>query len=712
MDSDDDVSMNMSVGNVSGMRMEDSMEDSMDAQSFLTSNTPQQVGQQQQRRLFANRSGNVLDNDDMNMSGFIHRPPALVDSDADLTHASVLDTSIAFSIGPDHSFADVIALSIPDLPSPAAQHEELLAMAYRCQRRGLLQTSKWLLELVSSLPFAEEETAEIPVNSDTIDLPPDEMVIYLLAKTYFDMKEFQRAAHTLRNCSSPCALFLKLYSKYLAGERMREEQEPDPIKEPKRNANPEIDGVRKELKQLLAKGMKDPFLFYLMGLVLRDLGLELKAKDVFIAAVAAEPLLWCGWVELTSLCSNKSQVNDLCSVVPVHWIRHHFHAYAALELYAQEAISMFETLHSSYPSSSWLAASCALAHYNVRDYETAGNVFTQLRTMEPFRLENVDAYSNILYVQENKETQLSQLAHDVMKVDKYRAETCCVLGNYYSCKGVHEKAIVYFQRALQLNRKYLSAWTLLGHEYLEAKNTTAAVAAYRKAVDVNQRDYRAWYGLGQAYELMKVSLFSVYYFKRALQLRPYDTRMWEAVATALQSHNRYDEAIRCFENLRALEEGEGADTRNVISTLAVLYNKTNQNDKARKCYEDVIERDESGKIVVTDHVTLEACTFLSTYYLNKGDKSRANVYANTLVTAGEKYTHHGQRVLSQLENESNKSPTPEHAFFGQNEEWRLHHMYESMYPVSSEDGDRNRNESDVVINEDDNDFQLDLSDSD
>jgi anaphase-promoting complex subunit 8 len=42
-------------------------------------------------------------------------------------------------------------------------------------------------------------------------------------------------------------------------------------------------------------------------------------------------------------------------------------------------------------------------------------------------------------------------------------------------QGKHDKAVQYFKRALRLNRSYLAAWTLLGHEYMEAKNTPAAV---------------------------------------------------------------------------------------------------------------------------------------------------------------------------------------------------------------------------------------------
>lgn len=58
-------------------------------------------------------------------------------------------------------------------------------------------------------------------------------------------------------------------------------------------------------------------------------------------------------------------------------------------------------------------------------------------------------------------------------------------GNHYSLRGEHEKAIKYFRRATQLDRTYLSAWTLMGHEYVEMKNSHAAIEAYRKAVGMS-----------------------------------------------------------------------------------------------------------------------------------------------------------------------------------------------------------------------------------
>jgi hypothetical protein len=39
------------------------------------------------------------------------------------------------------------------------------------------------------------------------------------------------------------------------------------------------------------------------------------------------------------------------------------------------------------------------------------------------------------------------------------------------------QAVLYFRRALRLDRHYLSAWTLMGHEYVELKNPPAAIGA-------------------------------------------------------------------------------------------------------------------------------------------------------------------------------------------------------------------------------------------
>jgi anaphase-promoting complex subunit 8 len=77
-------------------------------------------------------------------------------------------------------------------------------------------------------------------------LSPSELATTFLAKTYFDTREFQRCAHTLKDCTGLLPTFLRCYATYLvrrwamfdrchafnpggvqAGERSKEEAQPD-----------------------------------------------------------------------------------------------------------------------------------------------------------------------------------------------------------------------------------------------------------------------------------------------------------------------------------------------------------------------------------------------------------------------------------------------------------------------------------------------------
>lgn len=55
-------------------------------------------------------------------------------------------------------------------------------------------------------------------------------------------------------------------------------------------------------------------------------------------------------------------------------------------------------------------------------------------------------------------------------------------GNYFGLRNEHEKAIEYHQRAVRLDPSNTSAYILMGHEFMELKNTPAATLAYRQAL--------------------------------------------------------------------------------------------------------------------------------------------------------------------------------------------------------------------------------------
>lgn len=61
------------------------------------------------------------------------------------------------------------------------------------------------------------------------------------------------------------------------------------------------------------------------------------------------------------------------------------------------------------------------------DFETAEREFDAVKALDPYRMEEVDIYSNMLYVMD-KRAKLGKLAHEYAEIDRNRAEVCCLIG--------------------------------------------------------------------------------------------------------------------------------------------------------------------------------------------------------------------------------------------------------------------------------------------
>nr|CAH0109721.1 unnamed protein product [Daphnia galeata] len=201
----------------------------------------------------------------------------------------------------------------------------------------------------------------------------------------------------------------------------------------------------------------------------------------------------------------------------------------------EAALNLYEELHQGvFEHSLYIKSQIAKIYYSLLDGIQAAKKFSEIREEDPYCLAAMDVYSNVLYVQINQ-PELAQLAYQAFAVDKYRVETCCIVGHYYGLRGHHEKAVLYLQRALKLNPHFsYGTWTIMGHENIEMKNSNATeklpvlnplniffyslvAQDFPPALEMNMRDFRAW--LGQAYEILKMPLYSLYYYRMAQSLK-------------------------------------------------------------------------------------------------------------------------------------------------------------------------------------------------
>ncbi|KAH8258577.1 hypothetical protein KR038_010418, partial [Drosophila bunnanda] len=513
--------------------------------------------------------------------------------------------------------------------------KELRRGIIECSKRGLLHSTKWLAEMHHGLCDVHIDN-EPPDNDRTFSdcqlegIAPAEYSDYFLAKSYYDVREYDRAAHAVRNCESSVPRFLHFYATYMAREKRRLDSTTDQANLTEPNQMRDLADLLSTLRTEYGKSRLDGYGIYLYGVVLKALNLNHAAEQMLIQAIRLVPMLWGAYLELSPLIMEKQKLLSL--QLGGHWMRHFFMAHTYLELYLNDdGLKIYEDLQASgFGKSIYLIAQMALVYHNKRDVDKAIELYQNLLESDPYRLDNVDTYSNLLFVKEMK-TEMAQLAHKAVSINKYRPETCCVIGNYYSIRCDHQVAISYFQRALKLNPKYLAAWTLMGHEFMELKNTNAAIQSYRKAVEVNKRDYRAWYGLGQAYEIIKMHYYSLYYFKIAHQLRPYDSRMLVALGETYEKLDKCENAVKCYWKAIDVGDIEGI----AMYKLANLHEKLGDHETAVHCYIMYCEDERAA----TDKQSLyQGFITLANYYEKKGDYDRAAFYAYKCLDSDDRKT--------------------------------------------------------------------------
>lgn len=426
---------------------------------------------------------------------------------------------------------------------------------------------------------------------------------------------------------SPKSKFLRLYSLFLATEKHKSETRSQTSGFGVERARLEnLETIDEEIEQDGAQS--DGFLYYLQGLVRIEMNNKKGARDSLVQSVIKYPCNWSAWKALKAACPEYSLASSLD--LPKHFTAQFFHASLCLDVQRPvEALSTLGELSKIFPNGDSLLLNAALAHNGLQNYDEAQQLFEELLVRDPNRIDGMDAFSNILYVKEAN-IPLSQLARRCTEDDPYRPETCCVTGNYYSLRGQHEKAVVYFRRALRLDQSYLPAWTLMGHEYVELKNPPGAIEAYHRAVQLDPYDYRAWYGLGQTYELVNMPLHALHYYRKAVTLRPKDARMWNAMAHCYASTamDEKEVAVSCYR--RALpHDREGVALRQ----LAFLHQKMGERDQAAHYFLLNLERVEADGLSNSSDA-VEALQFLADYYQSLGNLELAQQYYLRLLDYG------------------------------------------------------------------------------
>lgn len=587
-------------------------------------------------------------------------------------------------------------------------HTACVDLQHACtilSRYGLKHASKWCAEQWMGLPIQVIEQVDeslLTIDPFYLQQGVEKEPSIMYSKCLFDLGDYAHAAAVLSETSlqnksarieqmnppipnlTPLALFYRCYALYLAGEKVKEENSADQEasqKQTSRTVNPYAAQLVNELSERYET--LDAFGKYVYSMVLpqehdsNDNNSNIESSHhsyrhqrihVLIDSIIDFPYNWSAWVDLADVIVDDRTLEGIVEdkLQPrfqEHFMYHFFCGYL-FELRNQhsDAMVLYESWMSPncFGGSPYLLRRFAISSYHTRDFESSKTILQDLHHHMPYCLDAMDVFSNILYVNQDS-VCLSNLANVCVCVDKYRPETCVIVGNYYSLKQQRAKAIQYFKRALQLDRNFTSAYTLMGHEYVEWKQTGLAMESYRKAVSIDPKDYRAWYGLGQTYEILHMNLYSLHYYKTAVSLRPYDARMWCALGMAFHNIGETDNAIKSYERALQQDESEGIATEK----LAGLYRKSGQTEQAASCYMRHLEIRHAAtnpgvstngpenlekmlQNIEIESTEADAILYLAMYYRDHAELELAGIFCSRLLDYPGPEKEHGKALLREL----------------------------------------------------------------
>jgi anaphase-promoting complex subunit 8 len=105
------------------------------------------------------------------------------------------------------------------------------------------------------------------------------------------------------------------------------------------------------------------------------------------------------------------------------------------ELYSATAAELDMCDHllgpAFFPESLWIMSLRANVLYNLHAYPQAEEQLDTVMALDPYRIDDLDVFANILYAVENKE-KLCMLAQFFLVLNKDRPEVCCLLGAFPS----------------------------------------------------------------------------------------------------------------------------------------------------------------------------------------------------------------------------------------------------------------------------------------
>jgi tetratricopeptide (TPR) repeat protein len=302
----------------------------------------------------------------------------------------------------------------------------------------------------------------------------------------------------------------------------------------------------------------------------------------------------------------------------------------------KEALAIYKTVVDKYPRLLQALQGLAGAHYALGEYQEVLEVFKTIAKHSPDWWQSyygqgsayqamgnydmaVELYHKALEVleetvKEAKKDFFKRIDND--KVDMDRAMIKTAIGNVYSAMGVHNLAENYLDQSLTLNEGNIQTLLKSGLSHQMQGETEKALIQYQKALDIDKDSLFANWHLGRAYAQLGQHDKALMYYEEAILLEPTDTQrrdLYYDIASAhLQAKKSPSKALIYLKDALTLDPGNVKIIYGIGNAYFVMENYV----QAEEHFQEVLE---------IDNGYAHAYTGLGFIYFQKKDYNQAKI---------------------------------------------------------------------------------------
>ena len=153
--------------------------------------------------------------------------------------------------------------------------------------------------------------------------------------------------------------------------------------------------------------------------------------------------------------------------------------------------------------------------------------------------------------------------------------------------GKYGEALECFDKALEIDNKYIYAWFCKGLALYGLGRKEEAIECYDKALEINPKDSVFWYNKGITLYKLGKKEEAIECYDKALEIDDKYVDAWNNKGIALSDSSRKDEAIVCYDKALEIDNkyvNAWGNKGNVLDDLG-------RKEEAIECYDKVLEID-------------------------------------------------------------------------------------------------------------------------